>query len=98
MIVDISIAWMVPTPENCVARQGTLWCGLEPSAENAILSAHHPHIWASCMAQDEYDPKFDPKFDPRYDPRHDREHDPRYNPGRERIRDARRSRALRHAT
>src|SRR5215510_1765562 len=42
------------------------------------------------MAQDEFDPKGDHRQEPS--------RDPKYNPRRERIGDARRSRALRHAT
>src|SRR5215475_6932636 len=42
------------------------------------------------MAHDEFDPKYEPKYEPRGDPRH--------KPRRERIGDARRSRAVRHAT
>src|SRR5262245_3374373 len=46
------------------------------------------------MTQDEFDPRQDPKYDPRHEPRGD----PPHKPSRQRIRDARRSRAVRHAT
>src|SRR5215510_350921 len=50
------------------------------------------------MPQDEFDPKNEPKNEPKYDPRHEPRGDPRHKPSRQRIRDARRSRAVRHAT
>ena len=50
------------------------------------------------MAQDEFDPHGDLKRDRKRDPRLDPRLDPGHKPRLERIRDARRSRAVRHAT